>query len=245
MCRLCFPVGTRVRSNPPGWCTWVRDRGKRLSLRSQTCRSPPPLHRHEPDPLVAGTYLFYKCFKNMSRGIFVFFCRRPLSGRPRLRRERGAGGGDFFLNRCDGIRCLARLICKAREDTTTVRARALRKADNPAERALWAVLKNRQLAGHTFTRQFPIGPYVADFACRARNVVVEVDGSQHLERAACDRTRDEYMLRAGYAVFRVPSVSVLSNRDGVCDSLLAVLEGRIEDEVEAPRLRPIPIIHSR
>lgn len=123
------------------------------------------------------------------------------------------------------------------KNSTTIRARELRKDDNVAERALWAVLKNRQLSGYKFTRQFPIGPYFADFTCRSHNIVVELDGSQHLTRESYDRKRDEYMLRAGYAVFRVPSGSVLSNREGVCDSLLAVLEGRMEDELDGFDLR--------
>lgn len=122
-------------------------------------------------------------------------------------------------------------------NAATHRARALRKTPNAAEQSLWSILKHRQLGGHKFTRQFPIGPYFADFACRERNLVIEVDGSQHLERASRDRARDEYMIDAGYAVFRVPSASVLNQRSNVCESILAVLEGRIEDFVEAPDLR--------
>ncbi len=110
---------------------------------------------------------------------------------------------------------------------------------NPAERSLWSALKARQLGGWKFTRQMPIGPYFADFVCRERSVVIEVDGSQHLERAAYDRTRDEYMIAAGYSVFRVPTESVLHDRVAVCDSILAVLENRIEDFVEAPDTRPM------
>ena len=121
--------------------------------------------------------------------------------------------------------------------TASTRARQLRKSANPAEQALWAVLKARGLGGWKFTRQLPIGNYIADFVCRERSVVIEVDGSQHLERAACDRARDEYMLAAGYSVYRVPVVSVLREREAVCDSILAVLEGRIEDFVEAPDLK--------
>lgn len=117
------------------------------------------------------------------------------------------------------------------------RARQLRQSPNPAEQALWSVLNSRSLGGHKFTRQMPIGPYFADFVCRASHVVVELDRSQHLEQAAYDRTRDEYMIRAGYSVFRLPSVTVLNNREAVCDSLLAVLEGRMEDDVEAFDLR--------
>jgi very-short-patch-repair endonuclease len=119
----------------------------------------------------------------------------------------------------------------------TVRARELRSTLNPAEQSLWSVLKARQLGGWKFTRQMPIGPYFADFVCRERCVVIEVDGSQHLERATYDRARDEYMIAAGYSVFRVPTVSVLNDRIAVCDSILAVLENRIEDFVDAPDLK--------
>jgi very-short-patch-repair endonuclease len=100
-----------------------------------------------------------------------------------------------------------------------------------AEKALWRALKGRQLGGWAFTRGVPIGPYLADFACRERNLVIEVDGGGHLARAAQDRGRDEYMINAGYSVFRVPSGDVLRNRSAVCESLLAVLEGRVEDFV--------------
>ena len=119
----------------------------------------------------------------------------------------------------------------------TIRAGELRTRLNPAEQSLWSVLKARQLGGWKFTRQMPIGPYFADFVCRERCVVIEVDGSQHLERASYDRSRDEYMLAAGYSVYRVPVNSVLHERVAVCDSILAVLENRIEDFVEAPDLK--------
>ncbi len=118
----------------------------------------------------------------------------------------------------------------------TIRARQLRQTANPAEQALWSALKSRQLGGFKFTRQLPIGPYFADFVCRSRGVVIEVDGSQHQDQLNYDRARDEYMLKAGYSVFRVPAGSVLNNRDGVCDSILAVLEDRLHDD-EGPDLR--------
>jgi very-short-patch-repair endonuclease len=120
---------------------------------------------------------------------------------------------------------------------TTLRARELRQTPNAGEQKLWAVLKARRLGGWKFVRQMSLGPYFADFVCRERCIVVEVDGSQHLERATYDRARDEYMIKAGYSVFRVPAHSVLEDADTVCESILAVLENRIEDFVEAPDLR--------
>ena len=119
----------------------------------------------------------------------------------------------------------------------TKRARELRQTANPAEQSLWSVLKSRQLDNWKFTRQMPIGPYFADFVCRERCVVIEVDGSQHLERASYDRSRDEYMLAAGYSVYRVPVISVMNDLGAVCDSILAVLENRIEDFVKVPDLK--------
>jgi very-short-patch-repair endonuclease len=123
------------------------------------------------------------------------------------------------------------------QNPKTNRARKLRQTANAGEQALWSAVKNRNLGGWKFTRQYPIGPYFADFVCRERGVVIEVDGSQHVEQDTYDRARDEYMIAAGYSVYRVPTVNVLQDLGAVCDSLLAVLDDRIEDFVEASDLR--------
>jgi very-short-patch-repair endonuclease len=152
-----------------------------------------------------------------------------------------AKSGTFkdFINPATEMGSRFVLTCKGEETkmgTATQREKDLRQTPNPAEQSMWVVLKARGLGGYKFVRQVPIGPYFADFVCRERGVVIEVDGSQHLQRAAYDRARDEYMLAAGYSVYRVPMGSVLNDRVAVCHSILAVLEGRIEDFVEAPNL---------
>jgi very-short-patch-repair endonuclease len=119
---------------------------------------------------------------------------------------------------------------------TTLQARDLRQTANPAEMCLWNALKGRQLGGYKFTRQYPVGPYFADFACRQQFLLVEVDGSQHCGNTYDDR-RDQYLLDEGYSILRFPSLSVLQHRDIVCDTILAALEGRIENFVEADDLR--------
>ncbi|MEO5325694.1 DUF559 domain-containing protein [Mesorhizobium sp. CC13] len=117
----------------------------------------------------------------------------------------------------------------------TNRARSLRKADNDAEQALWAELRDRRLGGHKFNRQFPIGPYYADFACRESRLVVEVDGSQHAGNT--HRIRDDQMLAEGWSVLRFWNVDVLKEREPVVETILAALEGRLDPEIIATDLR--------
>jgi very-short-patch-repair endonuclease len=60
-------------------------------------------------------------------------------------------------------------------------AKSLRKAGNVAEDKLWLALRNRNLNGFKFSRQVPIGSYIADFACRELKLIIELDGSQHID----------------------------------------------------------------
>ncbi|AZO01120.1 endonuclease domain-containing protein [Mesorhizobium sp. M9A.F.Ca.ET.002.03.1.2] len=116
------------------------------------------------------------------------------------------------------------------------RARALRQGDNQAEATLWYELKAKKLGGYKFVRQMPIGPYFADFVCRGEKLVVELDGSQHAENSY-DRRRDEFMRGEGFSVLRFWNVDVLKKPRSVCETILAVLEGRLAEDVVASDLR--------
>jgi very-short-patch-repair endonuclease len=109
----------------------------------------------------------------------------------------------------------------------TNRARALRSQPISAEAKLWAKLRNRQLGGLKFVRQAPIGLYFADFLCRERRIVVEVDGSTHGTEAelADDATRTAEFSRLGYRIFRVCNIDVYENIARVLDALLGFIEG--------------------
>ena len=120
--------------------------------------------------------------------------------------------------------------------STTARARSLRHGDNIAEAVLWNELKDRRLGGFKFVRQFPIGPYFADFACRKQRLVVEVDGSQHADSDA-DRTRDAFMSSRGFSVMRFWNRDVLKATASVCETILAALDGRLSEDVVASDLR--------
>jgi len=121
-------------------------------------------------------------------------------------------------------------------DKTTERARRLRQSDNDAEGILWSELRGRRLNGHKFVRQLPIGRYFADFACREVRLVIEVDGSQHLG-SRWDAARDTYMVSQGWSVARFWNVSVLSDRRSVLETIVAILEGRLREDVVASDMR--------
>jgi very-short-patch-repair endonuclease len=103
--------------------------------------------------------------------------------------------------------------------------RRLRRQSTDAETRLWFALRDRRLGGFKFVRQEAIGPYIVDFVCRERKLIIEVDGGQHAENAR-DRVRDDVLTAGGYRVLRFWNSDVLSNTDGVLCTILAKLEGR-------------------
>ncbi|MBM2709696.1 endonuclease domain-containing protein [Mesorhizobium caraganae] len=119
------------------------------------------------------------------------------------------------------------------------RARQLRKVENEAEEKLWHELRGRRLNGYKFIRQLPVGPYFADFACREANLIVEVDGSQHANRSR-DRYRDATMNRNGWSVLRVWHADVLTGRRSVLDTIVAALDGRLNQKMVAVDVKFLP-----
>ena len=55
------------------------------------------------------------------------------------------------------------------------RARNMRKSMTSAETYVWTLVRGKRL-GWKFRRQEPIGPYIVDFVCIGRRLVVELDG---------------------------------------------------------------------
>ncbi|AZO25835.1 MULTISPECIES: endonuclease domain-containing protein [unclassified Mesorhizobium] len=136
----------------------------------------------------------------------------------------------------DGVGEAADQTRSRRKPGTTLRARKLRQTGNQAEALLWLELKGRKLGGYRFTRQFSIGPYFADFACRERWLVVEVDGHQHAD-SSYDRRRDDFMRAQGYSVLRLWNHDVLKHRASVCETILAALDGRLAEDIAVSDLR--------
>ena len=92
-------------------------------------------------------------------------------------------------------------------------ARRLRRDMTEAERRLWSQLRSSQM-GVKFTRQFPIGDHVVDFACRSLRLAIECDGGQHSENPV-DDIRTAAIEAHGYRVIRFWNNDILANTEGV------------------------------
>ena len=108
--------------------------------------------------------------------------------------------------------------------TPTRRARELRRFGTDAENRLWYAFKNRAFCGLKFSRQVPIGPYIADFVCREIGLIIELDGGQHAESVR-DELRTAFLNAEGYDVLRFWNTDVLTNRDGVLQAIGDVIAG--------------------
>jgi very-short-patch-repair endonuclease len=106
------------------------------------------------------------------------------------------------------------------------RARSLRANLTDAEEHLWARLRRKQILGVQFYRQKPIGNYIVDFYAPAARLIVEVDGSQHFERAQDkhDRSRTAHFEQMGLRVLRYNDRQVLLELDSVAEDIFRAVE---------------------
>jgi len=99
------------------------------------------------------------------------------------------------------------------------RAKELRKAGNYSEVLFWNQVKNKQFKGFDFDRQKIIGNYIVDFFCTNCNVVIEIDGSSHDNKAEYDAARDEYLQSLGLSVIHIPVLDVMKRMGNVMEML--------------------------
>jgi very-short-patch-repair endonuclease len=126
----------------------------------------------------------------------------PLAGEGGLRQRRRTGEGGRSL---------------------TGLARQLRARMTDAERKLWFALKDRRFAAFKFRRQVPVGPYIADFLCFEKRLIVEVDGGQHADSVS-DAERDNWLAQNEFQLLRFWNSDVLQNLEGVLTSLSKLLD---------------------
>jgi very-short-patch-repair endonuclease len=108
--------------------------------------------------------------------------------------------------------------------TSRDQARQLRRKSTDAERRLWGRLRSRRLCGHKFRRQYPVGEFIADFACTERRLVIELDGGQHALSIVEDTSRTRFLNARGFRVLRFWNNDVMSEIDAVCEVIVAQLD---------------------
>src|SRR5215213_5835222 len=106
---------------------------------------------------------------------------------------------------------------------TKHQAISLRKASTPAEQKLWSRIRNDQL-GVTFRRQHAIGKYISDFCSPKAKLIIELDGSQHLDQEAYDAERTQYLESKGYRALRFWNNDVMNDMDGVIRAIIQAME---------------------
>jgi very-short-patch-repair endonuclease len=106
---------------------------------------------------------------------------------------------------------------------TVSRARTLRANATDAERFLWQQLRLRQIGEHKFRRQRPIGPYVVDFVCLEKRLVIEVDGGQHNTQVPQDAVREAWLRQEHYTVIRFWNHEVLKQIETVKNVIWSTL----------------------
>ncbi|MBG6118721.1 MULTISPECIES: endonuclease domain-containing protein [unclassified Sphingobium] len=121
------------------------------------------------------------------------------------------------------------------------RVRAMRRDPTEPERRLWASLRGRQLAGLKFRRQVWLIDYIADFYCVDRRLVIEVDGDDHAVREAADRHRSERLAREGIRIVRFANADVMSNIDGVLETILMTAHQNPSPSHPAAPGGPLPL----
>jgi very-short-patch-repair endonuclease len=113
-------------------------------------------------------------------------------------------------------------------------AKRLRANTTPHERALWRALKEIPVEGTHFRRQAPIGPYVVDFFCPAKRLILELDGGHHNddETAKRDHERQAWLEQQGYRVVRFWNSEVTGDLRAVLERIYVELHGSREAEAE-------------
>lgn len=103
------------------------------------------------------------------------------------------------------------------------RARQLRTELTATEQLLWSRLRRRQMAGYKFRRQQVLGPYIVDFVCLEKKLVIELDGGQHTEQRQYDQSRTRWLEQREFLVLRFWDNQVFQELEGVLQVIEAAL----------------------
>ena len=105
----------------------------------------------------------------------------------------------------------------------------LRNNLTPAEAALWTLLKNKQVLGLRFRRQFSVNNYILDFFCPKAKLAIELDGEVHNSAEAQERDlkRDDFLGNLDIKVLRVENKLVFENTTQVVSAIETALKEQL------------------
>lgn len=121
-------------------------------------------------------------------------------------------------------------------------SRRLRTNMTDSEQRLWSRLRRKQLLGVQCYRQKPLGNCIVDFYAPEVRLVIEIDGSQHLEEAAMvqDTQRDAYLQGRGLQVLRFDSRQVLQELETVVQAIYVAMSQRLAERTPETKIPPSP-----
>ena len=119
------------------------------------------------------------------------------------------------------------------------RCRKLRKNQTDTEGNLWSILRNRQLSGIKFRRQFAIGSNILDFYSPEHKLGIEADGGQYYEDMGKkqDEVRAKELASYGIRIVRFSDFDILNNIEGVYETIQGVIGDK---KVMSPHLNSLP-----
>lgn len=117
------------------------------------------------------------------------------------------------------------------------RRKELRREATEAEKALWDLLRDRQILDVKFRRQYGVGGYILDFYAPQLKFAIEVDGPIHDTKFSkdYDRIRDEYLDDVGIQVIRVKNDDVLNYSVELIEQVKLILRERMDRFPSLPR----------
>ena len=108
-----------------------------------------------------------------------------------------------------------------------IRSRELRNQMTPEEKQLWYHFLRTYRP--RVTRQYVLGPYIADFYCAKAGLIIEIDGKQHCTESgfAHDTVRTHFFENYGLKVVRLTNFQIHFQFNECCQYLETILRERI------------------
>ena len=116
-------------------------------------------------------------------------------------------------------------------------ARQMRIEPTQGEQALWTRLRNRQLLGLKFRRQYAIDKFIADLCCLEKRLIIEVDGLIHQYTVEEDAIRQEYLESVGFYVIRFTNDAVAQNIGAVLEAISQTISNIGQNISQSPPLQ--------